>query len=556
MAARAIPMTWRAAPRSFAPAIPLILSLLMAPGTLSAATHTLKDRIDGQTKLAESPMQNAVGKGALGAIHTFYSKRDYRPLWIENAGLSHRGRALLKVLENAAEHGLDPALFATLKLKDLASRTDSSSALELELRMTRAFLDYAVNVSSGVVENLRKVGGIFRDAKRPQPEKLLADIDTTDDPTGFLGRLPPDTRRYQSLKLALAQYRQIEQSGGWPTVSNGPTLKAGMKDARVAQVKRRLRVSGDLNELGNAELFDDALVVAVKRFQRRHGLKDDGSIGTDTISAMNVPVGERIDQLVINLERGRWLDAHLGDRYIYINIADNDLKLVEKDKTIHAARVVVGKPFHETPVFSALMTYIELNPYWNVPNSIAVRELLPKIRANPGFLSANDYLVLVRSGDNSSAINPASVDWSNVAQRFPFFLRQKPGAKNALGSMAFMFPNPHNVFVHDTPGKNLFNAQDRYFSNGCVRVEFPMKLALLLLAEQDGGRWNEGRIKSIIETNQPTRIELRNPIPVHITYLTAWADSDGTVQFRKDLYRRDEILKRAIREVALRGRAR
>ncbi len=241
----------------------------------------------------------------------------------------------------------------------------------------------------------------------------------------------------------------------------------------------------------------------------------------------------------------------LGDRYIYVNIADNDLKLVEKDKTVHTARAVVGKPFHKTPVFSAVMTYIEINPYWNVPHSIAVRDLLPKIKANPGFLLANDYLLLARSGDNSSAIDYASLDWSKITrQNFPFFLRQKPGSNNALGSMAFMFPNSHNVFIHDTPSKTLFNVEDRYFSNGCVRVQFPMKLALLLFAGKDGGPWDERRIKSIIETKQPTRLDLKNPIAVNITYLTAWADSDGTIQFRKDLYKRDETMKRALQQLA------
>lgn len=528
-----------------------ILIWMLAAGTVSAATHTLKDRIDGLARPGERSAPSAAERSIREAMQAFYLKRDYRPLWLENARISSRGDALLKVLTNAAAHGLNPAVYGAQKLTERAGKVDESSMGDLELAMTRAYLDYAGDVSSGVIDNPRRIGGIFRDAKRPPAAKRLDDVASADDLTAFLERLPPDTRRYSSLKSALAKYRQIEQSGGWPTVSKGPTLKGGMRDARVAQVKRRLLVTGELDALGDAELFDDALLVAAKKFQQRHGLGDDGNVGAETIAAMNVSVGERIEQIIINLERRRWLGPYLGDRYIYVNIADNDLKLVEKDKTVHTARAVVGKPFHETPVFSALMTYIEINPYWNVPNSIAVRDLLPKIKANPGFLSANDYLLLARSGDNSSAINPASLDWSKITrQSFPFFLRQKPGANNALGSMAFMFPNPHNVFIHDTASKSLFNVDDRYFSNGCVRVQFPMKLALLLFAGQDGGRWNEGRIKSIIETKQPTRLDLKNPIAVHVTYLTAWADSDGTVQFRKDLYRRDETLKRALLQLA------
>lgn len=289
----------------------------------------------------------------------------------------------------------------------------------------------------------------------------------------------------------------------------------------------------------------------MKSFQRRHGLDEDGNVGADTLAEMNVPVKERIEQIVINLERRRWLAPHLGERYIYVNIADNDLKVVEKDKTIHVARVVVGKPFHETPVFSGTMTYIDVNPYWNVPHSIAINELLPKIRQNPAYLPANDYLLLTRMGDNSSAIDPASVDWSTITpQNFRFSLRQKPGAKNALGTMAFMFPNPHNVFIHDTSSRDLFVREGRFFSHGCMRVQFPMKLAILLLSKQDGGAWTERKLQSTIDTKQQTRVDLKNPIAVHVTYLTAWADPDGTVQFRRDAYKRDFALKKAIQQIA------
>jgi len=524
----------------------------LGAGAAQAATHTLQNRLDAPSRPGDSSPRTAAERNTLGAIRSFYSQRDHRPLWFENGKLSLRGKALLKALAEAGEHGLRPALYRAEELAKRAAEAGAGSIADIDLALTRAYLDYAGDISSGVIDNPRRTGETFRDAKRPPPQKLLDEIAKATDVNGFFALLPPDTRRYNALKAALAKYRQFEKSGGWPIVSKGPTLKPGMKGERVAQVKRRLLVTGELAELGEPGHFGDDLVAAVKAFQRRHGLNDDGTVGVETLAAMNVPVSDRIAQLIINLERRRWLGAQLGDRYIYVNIADNDLKVVEKDKTVHVARVVVGKPFHQTPVFSALMTYIEINPYWNVPYGIAMRDLLPKIKANPGFLSANDYLLLTRSGDNSSAINPASVDWSTITPRnFPFTFRQKPGPKNALGTMAFMFPNPHNVFIHDTPTKSLFNVEDRYFSNGCVRVQYPMKLALLLLAGQNGGQWTVSRIKSIIETDKQTRIELKKPIQVHITYLTVWADSDGTVQFRKDLYKRDDALTRAIRPLAL-----
>lgn len=530
----------------------LLFVSALAAGAAHATAHTLQNRPDGPGRSGEGSPRTAAERNTLEAIRAFYSQRDHRPLWFENGQLSPRGRVLLKALADAAEHGLSPALYRAEELAKRAAVVSTGSTADVELALTRAYLDYAGDVSSGVIDNPRRTGETFRDAKRPSPQNLLDEVANATDVNGFFDRLPPDTRRYNALKAALTKYRQIEKGGGWPMVSKGSTLKPGMKGERVAQIKRRLLITGELSGVGEPEHFGDDLLAAVKAFQRRHGLRDDGNVGTETIAAMNVPVSERIVQLIINLERRRWLGPQLGDRYIYVNIADNDLKVVERDKTVHTARVVVGKPFHQTPVFSALMTYIEVNPYWNVPYGIAMRDLLPKIKGNPGFLPANDYLLLTRAGDNSSAIDPASVDWSTTSARnFPFTLRQKPGPKNALGTMAFMFPNSHNVFIHDTPAKSLFNVDDRYFSNGCVRVRDPMKLALLLLAGQDGGQWTQARIKSIIETNKQTRIELKNPIQVHITYLTAWADNDGTAQFRKDLYKRDDALTKAIRPLAL-----
>jgi murein L,D-transpeptidase YcbB/YkuD len=513
----------------------------------------IKERLDERLgAIKDATTKATVEKSLNEAIRDFYAKREYRPLWFDDAG-SARAKALLNALSRASEHGLNPATYGLPALIETVAKADVAKRDEVDIALSRAFIDYAGDISSGVVENPRKVGGIFRDAKRPDPKKLLDEISTAKDIAGYLDNLPPDSRRYKILKAALAKYREMERKGGWAAVDKGPTLKPGMRNVRIIEVRRRLAASGDYKPgAGPSDYYDDALVAAVKRFQMRHGLKDDGNIGADTVAEMNVPVKERIEQIVINLERRRWLAAHLGDRYIYVNIADNDLKVVERDKAIYTSRVVVGKPYHETPVFSGMMTYIELNPYWNVPPSIATKELLPLIqKTNGGYLSANEFLVLTRMGDNSSAIDPGAVDWSTVsAQNFPYQLRQMPGAKNALGTTLFMFPNPHNVFLHDTPARALFSLEDRFFSHGCVRVENPVKLALLLLKDQEGGAWSEQRIRSIQEGKAQTRIDLKQPIPVHITYLTAWAEPDGTVHFRKDAYKRDTTLKKAIQQIA------
>jgi murein L,D-transpeptidase YcbB/YkuD len=514
---------------------------------------SLREKLDTKVAgLKDAAVKSANEQAIADAIKDFYSRRDFRPIWFDDAGLSARGKALMAVLANAGEHGLNPAAYGMPKLAERAAKADAKSRAEIELAVTRAYLDYAGDVSSGAVDNPRKVGGTFRDPKRPGVQKLLADAVAAPDAAKYFASLPPDTRRYNQLKTALAKYREIEKKGGWPTVAAGPTLKPGMAQARVVQVRKRLAVTGDLKYAGGKpDLYDDALAAAVKKFQARHGLKDDGSIGNDTVAAMNVSVKDRVEQLVINLERRRWLAGYLGDRYIYVNIADNELKIVEKDKTVYEARVVVGKPYHETPVFSGSMSYIELNPWWNVPHSIATKEMLPTIKKSPGYLAANDYLLLTRQGDNSSAIDASSVDWSEVTPAsFPYHIRQKPGPKNALGTTLFMFPNVHNVFIHDTPARSYFNLEDRFFSHGCVRVENPMKLALFLLKRQGDDAMNEARYRAVVEKKEPFRIDFKNPIAVHITYLTAWADNDGTVHFRRDAYNRDSALRRAVAQIA------
>ncbi len=529
---------------------------LFVTGAAADPAQLLKEkldrRIEAEAPKAGQPAKSAVARARLGAMRAYYEKQQYRPLWLEGARANEKARQLITVLGKAGEEGLNPKLYGVEALARRAEQAAADGAADLELDLTIAYLDYAGDVSSGAVENPRQVSGSFRDAKRTDPGKLLEQLASASDAAKHLANLAPDTRRYKNVKAALARYREIEKAGGWPAVSKGPTLKPGMTHARVAEVRKRLAVTGELAGDTSSAQYDAALAAAVKKFQERHGLAADGNVGAETAGEMSVPVKDRIDQLVINLERRRWLAGHLGDRYIYVNIADNDVKVVVADKTVQVTRAVVGKPFHETPVFSGMMSYIELSPYWNVPHSIATRDLLPQIKRAPGFIEGNNYLLLTRIGDNNSAISSASVDWSTVsAGSFPYYLRQKPGPWNALGGMAFMFPNPHNVFLHDTSKRSLFSVEDRYFSNGCVRLEFPMKLALLLLKDQDNGAWTERRILDIVEKKDPVRVNLKNPMPVHITYLTAWADADGTVQFRKDGYKRDPALKAAMRNLGL-----
>jgi murein L,D-transpeptidase YcbB/YkuD len=354
----------------------------------------------------------------------------------------------------------------------------------------------------------------------------------------------------QGLEAALAKYREIERRGGWPQTADGTSLRPGMRDPRVVELKRRLAITGDYGgeDQGEAEdyaasdIYDQGLVAAVQRFQARHGLETTGWINAETADELNVPVQWRIAQLARNLDRSRRVPRELGQRYMHINIPDAHLKVVESGRTLHVARVVLGEIAYSTPELSSTINQVELNPWWNAPTSIVRRILIPKFKTEPKYIAENDYLLLTRAGDNKSAVDPGAVDWDKITlNNFRWSVRQKPGPKNVLGRIVFWFPNKYNVFVHGTAAPELFEGDDRYYSSGCIRVDSAVYVAMLLLRDQDGGSWTEERINQIIATNEPFKITFAKPVNVHITYFTAWTDTRGRVQFRKDIYKRDRL---------------
>jgi murein L,D-transpeptidase YcbB/YkuD len=354
------------------------------------------------------------------------------------------------------------------------------------------------------------------------------------------------------LEQALAKYRAIERAGGWPAIGDGVQLRPGTRDPRVVQLRQRLAATGDYKgqavageqtvASGSDDLFDLALVAAVQHFQERYGLRATGWLDPETIAEMNVPVQLRIAQLELNLRRARRLPRNLGGRYIQVNIPSAQLKLVENGRTLHVTRVVLGEEAHGTPELNSVITHIELNPWWNAPTSIVKRILIDTFKKDPSYIKDNDYLLLRRPGDNGSAVNPDAIDWDKVSYaNFHYQVRQKPGPKNVLGHVVFWFASKYNVFLHDTSTPELFEDDVRYYSSGCIRVDAAVYLAMLLLRDQDNGSWTEQKIQSVIDTRVPFNIQFKHPVPVHITYFTAWADMDGVVQFRKDIYGLDHL---------------
>ena len=344
-----------------------------------------------------------------------------------------------------------------------------------------------------------------------------------------------------ALESALAHYQQLAAQGGWPQVPVGPALHEGERDERILLLKERLVASGDLAAPPDqGDLFDGLLKEAVQRFQARHGLTADGVVGTRTLTELNVPIGQRIQQLAASLERCQPLPSLLEPRHILVNIADFTLKLYEDGELRLSMPVIVGKTYRQTPVFTGSISSLVLNPSWEVPHSIATKDLLPKIKKNPGYLSQSHFRVF-QGWKTSEEINPAGIDWATLSpSRFPYRLRHEPGPDNALGQVKFLFPNPYDVYLHDTPSQALFQKDTRTFSSGCIRLARPLDLAVYLLQGTSLGSMEA--LNAALSREKTQTVAIPTPIPVHIAYMTAWVDREGIIQFRPDIYNRDPAL--------------
>jgi murein L,D-transpeptidase YcbB/YkuD len=305
-------------------------------------------------------------------------------------------------------------------------------------------------------------------------------------------------------------------------------------------------LSGDLSgyDYYNAFLFDTALESAVKQFQARHGLDADGVVGKNTLAALNVPIETRIQQIILNMERWRWLPQELGSRYLLVNMAGFSLQVIENDRSVMDMRVIIGRPYRSTPAFIADLTHIVLNPYWNVPHKLAVEDLLPKQTADPEYLGKKGFRVYADWSAGAEQLDVEKISWSEVNEyNFPYRLRQEPGKLNSLGRIKFMLPNPYAVYLHDTPSRHLFNNPVRMFSSGCIRVEEPIRLASYLLRGKQG--WSEADVQKAIDSERNRAVTLPEKLPVYLIYLTTWVDDQGRVQYRDDVYGRDELVQLA-----------
>jgi len=509
---------------------------------LTAGPGAIRERL---ALLLEEPGMAGAPVSATALLERFYEERHFSPAWDMPAKLA----SLLDAIAASRRHGLSPRDYnrdVLLRLSDAAAfRPSARLAAELDVRATEALARLALHLHHGKIDPVAlepswNFSGPMDGIDLVDALHAIIDAPRMQD---ALDGLAPDDAYYRGLMDALARYRLIVARGGWPRVPGGETLGRGMTSPRVAALRTRLEMSGDHRPApvaADAEHFDAKLDAAVRRFQRRHGLGVDGLVGADTLAALNVSARARVDQLRINMERARWVFQDLEERFLLVNIARYRVMLIERGRVSWSTRAVVGRPFRQTPVFKARMTHLEFNPVWTVPRTILEKDLLPEIREDPGALQKKNMRLLDFDG---RPVAPGSVDWATVrAAAFPYMVRQAPGPDNPLGRVKFMYPNPHDVYMHDTPLRSQFHRAGRAFSSGCIRLERPLELARILLA---GTEWDAAAIERVTASGETRTVYLPRPITVLTLYGTAAPSALG-VDFATDVYARDERLLAAL----------
>ncbi len=502
--------------------------------------------------------QNAAFKKALAqaaakdkTIHAFYKAREYKPIW---TGSSDRRRrvAFLDALKKAPAHGLPRGRYdAALLKKQFAAFKSVKARAALEVEATRQFLLYARDIQTGILEPRRIDEHMTLRPPRRDPLKTLQTF-AKSNPVAFIKSLPPKDPGYARLLKEKLRMEKIVGRGGWGAKVKASKLKPGEKSPAVAQMRKRLTIMGYKGAGGGSQTYDKALKKVVKTFQKDHGLNADGVAGKRTIQAINVSASQRLMQVVIGLERMRWLNKSLGKRHILVNEAAFMATVFDNGKPTLTTRVVVGKPGRwRTPEFEKAVTHLVINPSWFVPGSIAGGEYLPLLKENADALSRQGIIMTDADGKK---VDPTAIDYSEYTKDdFPFNLRQPPSRGNALGVVKFMFPNRHAIYLHDTPSKSLFGKDIRTYSHGCVRVHKPMELAYTLLSKQSANP--KKLFHSYIDAGVEARLNLKTPVPIYLVYRTAWVAPNGRPNYRADSYNVDGKVFAALKKkgVVLRG---
>lgn len=540
--------------RGFAVQIPTLLcATVLGMHALAAAAQTpasadpvieaVRERVEalsagGRLSVGGTPLS------ATRSLATLYELHGFQPFWDGT-----RLAKLLDVVHGSAADGLTPADYHLATLERLAREVDRTplDAAQLDLLATDAYTELLYHWYFG------KVDPVSLDSRWNFERRQMNESDavqfvlgalTAADIASAIDKVRPDHWMYQAMAKALADYRRIESAGGWPTLPDGPTLRPGVTDPRVAALRLRLSASGDdpRAALGSTA-FDEDLEAALKRFQARHFLSPDGAVGPDTRRELNVGVTQRIDQIRVNLERARWVLHQRADgEFVIVDVAGFEVRYVRDRAVIWRARAQVGQPYRQTPIFRSAIDEVVFNPTWTVPPGILAKDILPAVRRDPSYLEKRGLKVIDRNG---RPVSEAGIDFTRYSgATFPFMIRQDPGPTNALGRVKIMFPNAYLVYLHDTPSRALFEREQRAFSSGCIRTERPLELAELLLANPE--RWNRAAIDAVLDSGATRTVRLPKPVPVLMLYWTVDRDDQGAVVFKPDPYGRDPKLLKAL----------
>ncbi|MDE4131767.1 L,D-transpeptidase family protein [Phaeobacter sp. QD34_3] len=477
----------------------------------------------------------AAHASANDAVAQFYRENGYEPIWTGSDQASQlRRAALLRALEEASAHGLpDRSSLATGLIEQMRNARTVRDLGEVEAALSRAFVEYATDLQTGLLNPQSIDDGIVRKKHQTDAVDYLTGIRDT-QPMAYMRALVPASSQYRALMREKLRLEQLVASGGWGETVPSAKLEPGDSGPRVVALRNRLMTMGYLERSATAD-YDTSIQQAVQRFQSDHGLEADGVAGKGTIAEINVPASARLKSVIVAMERERWLTPERGDRHILVNQTDFTAKIIDRGDVTFETRSVIGKNQHDrrSPEFSDIMEHMVINPSWHVPRSIITKEYLPKLKNNPNAVS---HIQITDS--RGRVVDRSAADFTQyTARSFPFAMRQPPSSRNALGLVKFMFPNKHNIYLHDTPHKNLFAREVRAYSHGCIRLAQPFEFAYALLARQTEDP--KAFFHRILKSGKETKVDLEQKVPVHIIYRTAYVSGKGRAEFRRDVYGRD-----------------
>ena len=536
--------------------VPFVLSVVLVTGFIAGckraqSTHEVTPAL--REILAGNPLAS-IEPSVWTDLRAFYTQRAEEPAWVNRRRPTEHAADAINVLNTARQHGFSPDDYGTGDLLALSQAVESidkksperlTRVAEFDVRMSAALLAFGRDVAVG--RTTPKLADGSWTVRRTAPEYVATFAHATDDPLAWIESLRPPHAEYAALQKALDDLHGQQEKGGWTSVPPG-VMKIGSSGAGVIALRQRLAASGQVKSTGDgakdastrvdtwSTRVDRELEAAVKSFQELHGMTTTGVVDAATTTALNVTLDERMRQVALNLQRWRWMPDELGARHFIVNVPSFTLAARENNKTVMDIRVVVGKPGHNTPIFSEDMETVVLSPYWNIPDSIAEGETAPAMARDPSYLARQNIEVLRVSGGKTEMVNPKDVDWDDKGGDAlkGLVFRQRPGASNALGHVKFLFPNSYNVYLHDTPADALFAKPGRAFSHGCVRVEEPEKLAKYVL--RDRPEWDETKLFAAMKSGDEQHVKLKDKIPVHIVYFTSWVDEKGGLHFQPDIY--------------------